>query len=106
MQFFPNIARNSFGAEIWRVGKGGGTWGKKREKKKNTQPIAQSLFLKKLRPWGGQDMWLPPPAPGAPELQSRPRWGFIPFLCGRAVWEGRMAVCGYVCVHIYRQIYN
>lgn len=36
MQFFPNIARNSFGAEIWGVGKGGGTWGKKRKKKKTT----------------------------------------------------------------------
>ena len=23
MQFFPNIARNSFGAEIWGAGKGG-----------------------------------------------------------------------------------
>ena len=46
---------------------------RKKEKKKKPPRIAQSLFLKKLRPWGGWDMWLSPAPPGAPALQSRPR---------------------------------
>lgn len=50
MQFFSNVACNSFGAENLGVGEAHG------EKKGENQPIAQSLSLEKPRLWGGQDL--------------------------------------------------
>ena len=47
MQFFSNIACNSFGAEIWGRGEELGRHVEKRKEKK--KPIAQSLSLEKPR---------------------------------------------------------
>lgn len=60
MQFFSNIACNSFGAGIW----GRGRMGKAREEKKGKkQPIAQSLSPEKPRLWGWSGRVAPSPRP-------------------------------------------
>jgi len=51
MQFFSNIACDSFGAEI--LGGGGGTWGKRKEK---TSQLHKAFPWKSPGSGGGQDL--------------------------------------------------
>lgn len=101
MQFFSNIASNSFGAEI---GGRGGTWKKER---KNSQ-------LHKAFPWkspgSGVDRTCDCPPPHPLELWLcwwRHRWGFVPFPMSKSCLSGRTAACVYIslCVYIYNSLY-
>lgn len=93
MQFFSNIACNSFRAKIW------GPW-RYMEQRKEKYSELHKAFPKKPRLWGGQDMCLPSlPPPGALALlvEAQMRIHPIPHvkeLSGR----GTMAAC--VCVYL------
>lgn len=101
MQFFPNIARNSFGAEIWGAGKGeGGTWGKKGKKKKKTPANCTKPFPEKAQALG----WLGHVAPSRTPLSAgfavEAPIGVHPILAWKSCLGGENG-CVWICVCAY-----
>lgn len=100
MQFFPNIARNSFGAEIWGVGKGGRHVGEKKRKKKHPANCTKP-FPEKAQALGWSGHVAPSPSPWSSRVAVEAQMGVHPIPVWKSCLGGEngcvwIRVCAYI----------